>query len=413
MEVVHQCCAGLDVHKAEIVACVRQARGATVTHTVERFATTTSGLVALNAWLQARGATHAVLEATGVYWKPVWHVLEGTVDLLLAHPASVKAIPGRKSDQNDAMWLADLLAHGLIRGSYVPPVAIQELRDLTRTRQQLVRERSQHVLRLQKTLDDANIKIAGIVTNLLGASGRGILQALIDGETAPARLLLATTGRLRKVPPSEWLTRLEGMVTPHHRFLLRLHLTQVDALDATLATLDQELEQRLAPFRATVTRLTAIPGVETVLARTLVAEIGAEVTAFATAAHLRAWACVSPRLDESAGRRRSTRQRPGSRWLKPMLIQAAWAAIRCKQSYFRAQYYRLRARRGAKKAIGAVAASLLTTIYHLLHSPTLTFHDLGANYLDQLDPSRAVRRLTARLTALGYTVQITPAASVS
>jgi transposase len=277
----------------------------------------------------------------------------------------------------------------------------------------LVRERSQHVLRLQKTLEDANIKIAGIVTNLLGASGRGILQALIDGETAPARLLLATTGRLRKVPPSELLTRLEGMVTPHHRFLLRLHLTQVDALDATLATLDQELEQRLAPFRATVTRLTAIPGVETVLARTLVAEIGAEVTAFATAAHLRAWACVSPRLDESAGRRRSTRQRPGSRWLKPMLIQAAWAAIRCKQSYFRAQYYRLRARRGAKKAIGAVAASLLTTIYHLLHSPTLTFHDLGANYLDQLDPSRAVRRLTARLTALGYTVQITPAASVS
>ena len=410
MEVMHQCCAGLDVHQAEIVACVRQATGAKRTYTLERFPTTTQGLVALMAWLQARGVTHAVLEATGVYWKPVWQVLEGTVDLLLAHPATVKAIPGRKSDQNDAMWLADLLAHGLIRGSYVPPVAIQELRDLTRTRQQLVRERSQHVLRLQKTLDDANIKIAGIVTHLLGASGRGILQALIAGETAPERLLLSTTGRLRKVSPEELLTRLEGRVTTHHRFLLRLHLTQVDALDATLATLDQELEQRLTPFRATLTRLTAIPGVETVLARTLLAEIGPDVTAFPTAAHLRAWACVAPRLDQSAGHRRSTRQRLGSRWLKPMLIQAAWAAVRCPRSYFRAQYYRLRARRGPKKAIGAVAASLLTTIYHLLQSPDRAFHDLGPDYFTQLDPTRAVRRLTSRLEALGYTVQITPAA---
>lgn len=391
------------------MACVRRVTGAAVTHTVERFPTTTPGLVALNAWLQAQGATHAVLEATGVYWKPVWHVLEGTVDLLLAHPASVKAMPGRKSDQHDAVWLADLLAHGLIRGSYVPPVAIQELRDLTRTRQQIVRERSQHVLRLQKTLDDANVKIAGIVTNLLGASGRGILQALIAGETAPERLLLATTGRLRKVPATELLTRLDGQVTAHHRFLLRLHLDQVDALDATLARLDQELEQRLAPFRPLLTRLTAIPGVETVLARTLVAEIGAEVTAFPTAAHLRSWACLVPRLDESAGRRRSTRQRPGSRWLKPMLIQAAWAAIRCKQSYFRAQYYRLRARRGPKKAIGAVAASLLTTIYHLLKAPNLTFQDLGADYFAQLDATRTVRRLTSRLEALGYTVQLMPA----
>ena len=211
------------------------------------------------------------------------------------------------------------------------------------------------------------------------------------------------------MPATELLTRLDGQVTAHHRFLLRLHLDQVDALDATLARLDQELEQRLAPFPPLLTRLTAIPGVETVLARTLVAEIGAEVTAFPTAAHLRSWACLVPRLDESAGRRRSTRQRPGSRWLKPMLIQAAWAAIRCKQSYFRAQYYRLRARRGPKKAIGAVAASLLTTIYHLLKAPNLTFQDLGADYFAQLDATRTVRRLTSRLEALGYTVQLMPA----
>ena len=199
-------------------------------------------------------------------------------------------------------------------------------------------------------------------------------------------------------------------MTAHHRFLLRLHLPHVDALDATLVTLDQELEQRLAPFRATLTRLTAIPGVERVLARTLLAEIGVDVRAFPSAAHLRAWACLAPRLDQSAGHQRSTRQRPGSRWLKPMLIQAAWAAVRCQRSYFRAQYYRLRARRGPKKAIGAVAASLLTTIYHLLQSPALAFRDLGADYFTHLDPTRAVRRLTARLEALGYTVQITPAA---
>ena len=302
--------------------------------------------------------------------------------VVLAHPASVKAIPGRKSDLNDAMWLADLLAHGLIRGSYVPPGPMQDLRDLTRTRQQLVRERSQHTLRLQKTLDDANIKIAGIVTNLLGRSGRAILTALIAGETDPQVLWRATTGRLRKASPTEYLERLEGHVTPHHR---------------------------LRPFRATLTRLTAIPGIETVLARTILAEVGGDVRAFPSAAHLRSWACLSPRLDESAGRRRSTRQRPGGRWLKPMLIQAAWAAIRCKQSYFRSQYYRLRARRGATKAIGAVAASLLTVVYHLLKSPEAVFRDLGPAHFDQLDAARTVRRLTHRLETLGYTVELRPA----
>ena len=409
MEVLHPCCAGLDIHKAEIVACIRRTVGGQVQRTVERFATTTRGLVALSAWLQAGDVPQVALEATGVYWKPIWHVLEGTMAVVLAHPASVKAIPGRKSDLNDAMWLADLLAHGLIRGSYVPPGPMQDLRDLTRTRQQLVRERSQHTLRLQKTLDDANIKIAGIVTNLLGRSGRAILTALIAGETDPQVLWRATTGRLRKASPTEYLERLEGHVTPHHRFLLRLHLTQVDALDAAIAALDQQLEGQLRPFRATLTRLTAIPGIETVLARTILAEVGGDVRAFPSAAHLRSWACLSPRLDESAGRRRSTRQRPGGRWLKPMLIQAAWAAIRCKQSYFRSQYYRLRARRGATKAIGAVAASLLTVVYHLLKSPEAVFRDLGPAHFDQLDAARTVRRLTHRLETLGYTVELRPA----
>jgi len=406
MDVVHRCCAGLDIHKLEIVACVRRQEGAPVTRTLERFSTTTRGLVALHAWIQAAQVTHVALEATGVYWKPIWAVLEGTATLVLANAAEVKALPGRKSDQNDAMWLADLLAHGLIRASYVPPTPVQELRDLTRTRQQLVHTRTQHVLRLQKTLDDANIKIAGIVTNLLGRSGRAILEALIAGTTDPHALLAATTGRLRKVSSADLLDRLEGRVTAHHRFLLRLHLDQVDALEAAIAEIDRALETHLAPFRATVDALTAIPGIERVAACTLLAEVGTTVAAFPTAAHLRSWAGLCPRLDESAGRRRTTRVRPGGRWLKPILIQAAWAAMRCTRSYFRAQYYRLRARRGAKKAIAAVAASLLTVVYHLVRTPGTTFHDLGVTYFDQHDTRRTVHRLTRRLEALGYHVHV-------
>ena len=404
MDVIHQRCAGLDVHKDEVVACARVMTGRRVTRTAARFATTTRGLIALAEWLQQQACRAVALEATGVYWKPVWHVLEAHCTLLLANPAHVRAIPGRKSDMNDAAWLADLLAHGLIRGSFVPPPAIQELRDLTRTRKQLVRQIAQHNLRLQKTLEDANLKIASLVSDLLGVSGRAILHGLIEGETNPVRLLERTTGLLR-ADPEQLRMALEGRVREHHRFLLRLHLSQIEALEDGLKTLDARLEALLRPFRAVTTRLCTMPGVSTLVAQTLLAEVGDDVQRFPSPGHLRSWVGLCPRLDESAGKRRSTRLRHGAPWLKTVLVQAAWAAIRHREGYPHAQFRRLKAKRGPKKAIVAVAASLLTAAYYILRDG-VDYRDLGAHYFDQHDRTRATARLTKRLEALGYTVQL-------
>lgn len=408
MDVVHPRCAGLDVHQKTVVVCARVADGPRVQRDVHTFGTTTGELLALAEWLAARAITHVALESTGVYWKPVWHVLEGQCELVLANAMHIRNIPGRKSDVNDATWIADLLAHGLIRSSFVPPAPIQELRDLTRTRKQLVREIGRHTLRLQKTLEDANLKLTGLLSDVLGKSGRAILAALVAGETDPARLAALAGGRL-KASRAELVAALHGRVTAHHRFLLQLHLTQIAALEAAVQELDARLEAALAPFRAVVDRLITIPGVSQVVARVLVAEIGPDVSRFPTAGHLVSWAGLCPRLHESAGKRLSTRVRPGTPWLKTTLVQAAWAAVRTKRSYLQAQFLRLKSRRGPKKAIIAVAASMLTAVYHML-TRAVPYHDLGADHFERRDHAKLAQRLVRRLRDLGFTVALQPAA---
>jgi transposase len=339
----------------------------------------------------------------------VWHVLsDGDFTLVLANAAHVKNVPGRKTDVGDAAWLADLLAHGLIRGSFVPDEQSEQMRTLLRTRKQLVRERSSHIQRLQKTLEDANIKLDSVISDIIGLSGRAMIEALIAGESDPERLAVLAHRRL-KAPPAQLREALRGRVGAHHRFLLRLHLRQIDAIDGAIAEIDREVDAHVEPFRITIERLTTIPGVSQLSARIILAEIGRDMSRFATAGHLISWAGLCPRNDESAGKRRSTRMRKGAPWLKTTLIQCAWAAARKKLSYFQAQFHRLRSRRGAKKAIGAVAAALLTAVYHMLSAGT-RYHDLGPDHFDRTAKAAHTRRLLTRLQNLGYAVQIAPLA---
>lgn len=405
MEVIYQRCAGLDVHKQTVVACVRIAGDGASRQEVRTFPTTTSGLLALTDWLEAWGVEHVAMEATGVYWKPVWHVLDGHFELVLANAAHVKNVPGRKTDVNDAMWLANLLAHGLIRPSFVPPVAVQELRTLTRTRKQFVRERSAHVQRIEKILEDANLKLSVVLSDLMGKSGRAVLQAIVDGQTDPEQLLSCISLRV-KAPRAEVLEALRGHISAHHRFMLKLHLGHIDALDRAIAVIETEVGTGLAPFQQAAQLVSTMPGMSAVASHVVVAEIGIDMARFPTPGHLLSWACLCPRNDESAGKRRSTRLRPGGQWLKTTLVQAAWAAVRVKGGYLQAQFHR--ARRGAKKAIIAVAASMLTAIWHMLRNQT-EWQDLGAAHFDRADASKTALRLIRRLQQIGYTVQITPA----
>lgn len=348
------------------------------------------------------------MESTGVYWKPIWHVLEGQVDLILANALQVRSVPGRKSDVNDAMWIADLLAHGLIRSSFVPPAPIYELRDLTRTRKQLVREISQHTLRLQKVLEDANLKLTSVLSDILGMSGRAMLEAIIEGERDPKRLADLSHGRLKASRPAV-IAALHGRVTPHHRFLLRLHLTHIETLEHVVREVEARLGDALAPFQDAVDRLLTIPAVGRTVARVIVAEIGVDMSRFPTAGHLISWAGLCPRLHESAGKRLSTRTRPGNPWLKTTLVQVAWVAARTRNTYLRAQFLRLKSRRGPKKAILAVAASILTAAYHILKNGT-TYQELGADHFERRDKARITKRLIRRLEDLGLSVEVKPAA---
>jgi len=348
------------------------------------------------------------MEATGVYWKPVWHVLEGSFELVLANAQHVRNVPGRKSDVNDAMWLADLLAHGLIRGSFVPPTPVQEMRDLTRTRKQIVREIAQHTQRIQKTLEDTNIKVTSVISNIVGTSGRAFLGALIAGETDPEKLASLAHPNL-KVGRKELMESLRGRVTAHHRFLLKLHLDQVDSLDKAVRVLEARMGDALAPFRRQVDHLKTIPGVSDTVAQVIAGEIGLDMSRFPTAGHLISWAGLCPKMDESAGKRRSTRVRKGAPWLKTTLVSAAWAAARKKVGYLRTQFLRIKSRRGAKKAIMAVAASMLTAIYHMLRND-VPYQDLGAGHFDQRDKRQVAKRLIKRLGDLGYSVEVKAAA---
>ena len=408
MKTLHKRCAGLDVHKKEVVACLRLVTRGKATYEVRRFATTTRGLLELSDWLEQAGCTHVAMEATGVYWKPVWHILEGRFQQVLANAAHIKGVPGRKSDMNDATWIADLLAHGLIRASFVPPQPIQELRDLTRTRKQLTREIVQHTQRIQAVLEEANVKLSSVITDTLGASGRRILKAIVAGETDPAKLSELGGPRLAATR-AELADALHGRIRSHHRFLIGQHLKTIEQLEETIAAFDARIEAALAPFRDAVERLKEVPGLSETSAQILLAEIGIDMRQFPTAGHLLSWAGLIPRLDESAGKRRSTRVRKGAPWLKPVLVQCAWAAARKKNSYFEAQFFRLKARRGPKKAAVAVAASILTTAYHMLADGTC-YQDLGADHFARRNPARAAAKLANRIRNLGFQVELRPAA---
>lgn len=404
MEVMHPRCAGLDVHKDTVVACARIVEAGRIEQHVETFGTMTSDLERLRDWLASHGCTHVAMESTGVFWKPVWHVLEGRFELVLANAAHVRNVPGRKTDVNDAMWLADLVAHGLIRSSFVPELSIQELRDLTRTRKQLVRERAQHVQRIQKVLQDANIKISSAVTDIMGKSGRAILEALIAGETDPDVLASLASSRI-KAGRSKLVEALRGRVRDHHRFLLKLHYDQVGNVEAAIAEIDTTLGERTEPFRDKVELLTTIPGVSDTIAEVIVSEIGLDMERFPSASHLVSWAGMCPRNDETAGKRRSTRVRKGAPWLKTQLVQAGWCATRAKQTYLRAQFLRLKSRRGPKKAVMAVGASILTAAYHMLKSNE-PYRELGPDYFDRLQKDRLLKRLVRKIEELGYEVDL-------
>ena len=418
MDVLHERVAGLDVHQATIVACVRRMDGAKVRRQCRSFATTTAGLLDLLAWLTACRCSHVAMEATGVYWKPVWNILsDGNFALIVANAAHIKNVPGRKTDMNDAMWIADLVACGLLKASFVPAESLQELRSLMRTRKQLSREQTRHVQRIQKTLEEANIKLSTVICDVLGVNGRRMIEAMIAGVDDPGQLAGLADRRL-KVSAAELYEALHGRLTDHHRFLLQLHLGQYDALDlaiaqiarqvdAAVAKLDEEAADGQAPFRHLIALLCTIPGVSVLAATTILAEIGRDMSRFATAGHLLAWAGLCPGQNESAGKRKPVRLRHGSPWLKTMLVQCAWAAKRKKDSYYRAQFHRLSGRRGPQKAICAVAAALLTAIYHMLKDGT-AHHDLGADHFERRPPKVRVKQLVARLAKLGYQVQLQP-----
>jgi len=402
MEVLHPKCAGLDVHRDTVVACARNATDGTIAHEVRTFGATTKELMALAEWLTEHGVTHVAMEATGVYWQPVWHVLDGNFELVLANAMHIKNVPGRKTDVNDATWIADLLAHGLIRGSFVPPAPVQDLRMLTRTRKQLVRERASHVQRVDKILQDANLKLGSVLTDIMGQSGRAILDAIVHGEADPNKLVLLVDKRV-KTSRDKIADALHGKVTTNHRFLLKLHLGQADALQAAINEIDREVGERLDPFRVSAQRLTQIPGISDIAAAAIVSELGVDMSRFQTSAHLISWAGLCPRNDESAGKRRSTRLRKGAPWLKTLLVQSAWCATRAKNTYLQGQFLRLRARRGPKKAIMAVAASILTAAYHMLKNG-VDYHDLGPDHLRGADKTKSVNRLLRKIENLGFEV---------
>jgi transposase len=415
MEALYARCCGIDVHKKTAVACViTPGPAGQLTKEVRTFGTTTDQLLALGDWLAERGVTHVAMESTGVYWKPLWNLLEDRFSLVLANAQHVKAVPGRKTDVRDCEWLADLLRHGLLRASFVPPRPQRELRELTRYRTALIRERAAEVNRLQKTLEGANLKLGDVASNVLGVSGRAILQALVAGTADPASLADLARGRLREKRAA--LERaLRGRMGPHQRFLLAEQLCHLDALDDSIARVSAEIAERLRPFEAELERLDGIPGVGRRTAEVLLAEIGADMARFATAGHLASWAALCPGNHQSAGKRTSGKTRDGNRWLKAALTEAAQAAAKTKGTYLAAQYRRLAARRGKHKAAVAVAHTIPVIAYHLLKDGH-GYEDLGGNYFDERDRQFVERRLVRRLEGLGYRVSlepVTPAAAAS
>lgn len=406
MEVIYSRCCGLDVHKKSVSACVIISfPDQAPEKEVRSFGTMTDDLEALAAWLKAKGVSHVAMESTGVYWQPVWNILEEDFVLLLANAQHVKAVPGRKSDVRDCEWLAELLRHGLLRGSFVPERSERELRELTRYRSALTRERTAEVNRLQKTLEGANIKLSSVASNVLGVSGREMLAGLLAGTTDSEALADLARGKLREKMVA--LQRaLSGRFGAHQRFLVSQQLAHIDELDEMLARLDLEIQERMRPFSSKVEGLDAIPGVGRRTAEVLVAEVGVDMGRFPTAANLASWAGLCPGNNQSAGKRLSSRTRKANRHLRAALAEAAQAAGRSKHSYLAAQFHRLTARRGKKKAVIAVAHSILAIAYHLLKEPESIYSDLGIHYYDNREREVIERRLVRRLEGLGYAVTL-------
>jgi transposase len=405
MDIVYPCCAGLDVHKKTVVACVRRRTESGKVHKeVRTFGTMTADLLALSDWLTQEEVTHVAMESTGVYWKPVWNILEGSFQMLLVNARHIKQVPGRKTDVKDSEWIAELLQHGLLRGSFVPPAPQRELRELTRQRTQLMHQKATVANRIQKVLEDANIKLASVATDVLGTSGRDMLEALIAGQADPEKLADLARRKLRaKIPALQ--VALHGRVTEHHRFLLRLLLDQVTQLEGWIARVSARIAAALPePMAQAVPRLVAVPGIGERAAENILAEIGTNMEQFPTAAHLSSWVGMSPGNNESAGKRKSGRTTKGNQWLRATLVQVAWAASHTKDTYLAAQYRRLAGRRGKKRALVAVAHSILVILYYLLKRPQSTFQELGPLYLEQLDEKQLTRQLVRRLERLGHKV---------
>ncbi len=405
METVFERVGALDVHKAQLTACVRvPALGGGRDQEVAEFATTVRGLVALRDWLEAHRVSHVALEATGVYWQPVWAILEDGFGLTLCNARHVKQVPGRKTDVSDAAWLCQLMEAGLLRASFVPPKPIRALRTLTRYRKTQIAERQREANRLHKALEDTGIKLDCVATDILGKSGRAMLDALIGGTTDPKVLADLARGRMRAKLPA-LRDALEGRFEAHHALVIGAILSHLDFLDEHIEGLSDAIEEQLRPFAAAVMLLCSIPGVQRRTAEVIIAEIGTDMSVFPTARQLASWAGQCPGNDRSAGKRRSGRTRKGSKWLGIALEEAALGAIRSKDSYLKAQYQRLRPRRGHGRAIGAVKHSILIACWHMLSTGEL-YCDLGGDYFQRRDPERQIKRLLAQLEHLGQHVTV-------
>jgi transposase len=413
MERVYARCCGLDVHSKTVVACLRTpGERRQRQKDVRTFGTTTPELLRLADWLLEAGCTHVAMESTGVYWKPVFNILESVCEVLLVNAAHIKQVPGRKTDVKDAEWIAELLEVGLLRASFIPPQPIRELREVTRYRKTLIQQRASEVNRVHKMLEDANIKLGQVATDILGVSGRKMLEALIEGERDGGRLAELALGALRK--KAEQLgPALTGRFTDHHAFLLRQLLSHIDELERHIAACDTKVEEYNRPFaQEKVQRLVTIPGVSLRAAEVILAEVGTDMSRFPTAAHLASWAGMCPGNHESAGKRKSGRTRKGNVWLRTVLVEAAWAAARTKNSYLASLYARLARRRGAKKAIIAVGHSILVAVWHILKEE-VEYKELGAHHFDQLETERLTRHYLHRLEELGVQVTVAETAQAA
>lgn len=410
MDTLHHHCAGLDVHKDSVYAAVRHLNpDGSVRQEVRAFATTTSALLALADWLAQEQVTHVAMESTGVYWKPIWNVLEDLFEVMVVNAHHVKQVPGRKTDVKDCQWIAQLLQHGLLRPSFVPDRPLRELRDLTRQRAQLIQEKSRVANRIQKTLEDGNIKLASVASDVLGVSGRKMIQAIIDGKLGAEQMADLAVQKLRKKIP-ELREALSGKVTTHHRFMLRQLMQHVKHLEQQIEAYDLQIEAVMSPLEhSAVTMLDEMPGIDVRAAQNIIAEIGTDMSRFPSAGHLASWAGMCPGNNASAGKRKSGKTREGNRWLKRTLMQCAWAGARTRGSYYQVQYRRLAGRRGKKRAAIAVAHSQLVTVYHMLREGT-AYTELGANHFDKLAESRRTRHFVKALEHMGYRVTLDKAA---